>query len=282
MLTLKASGAIGLLIFATASGALAQDVSVTPDVREAGKLTIASSLAYAPFEFTDEKGAPAGLNIELAHEVAKALGVELDIVPIPFAATIPAIAAKRVKVGWATFSVLPERIAQVDFVAFMQTGVVVSTLPENKEKFAKKTDLCGKTIAVGNGSSSDFSADKLSQECTDAGLPALNKMIFPEQKDAIQAVITGRAEARLDDDTAAGYYEVTTNGRLVVAGDSFYPAPLAIAVPKGDAATAEMIASAFSKIMADGSYQAILHKYGMDNAKLPEPVIYTDASQIPQ
>lgn len=282
MLRFKTRCAVGAFVMASAIGAYAQEVSVTPAVQEAGKLAIASSLAYAPFEFTDEKGAPAGLNIELAHAVAEALGVELDIVTIPFAATIPAIVSGRVKVGWATFSVLPERIVQVDFVAFMQTGVVVSTLPENKDNFANKTDLCGKTIAVGNGSSSDVSADKLSEECTAAGLPALNKVIFPEQKDAIQAVITGRAEARLDDDTAAGYYEVTTNGQLVVAGESFYPAPLAIAVPKGDAETAKMIASAFRKIIADGSYQAILDSYGMVNAALTEPVIYTDSSQIPQ
>ncbi|MCO5164585.1 MAG: transporter substrate-binding domain-containing protein [Mesorhizobium sp.] len=82
------------------STAFSQDVIVTPDVKEAGKLTIASSLAYAPFEFVDAGGAPAGLNIELADAVSKALGVKLDIVTIPFPATIPAIVSGRVKVGW--------------------------------------------------------------------------------------------------------------------------------------------------------------------------------------
>ncbi|WP_245384600.1 hypothetical protein [Rhizobium leguminosarum] len=39
-------------------------------------------------------------------------------------------------------------------------------------------------------------------------------------KDTIQAVLTGRADARFDDSTAAGYYEQTSNGKLVVAPES--------------------------------------------------------------
>ena len=271
-----------VLAAACVSHALADEIPIIPEVKDSGKLTIASSLGYAPFEYVDEQGKPVGLDIELASAVADLLHAKLDIVTIPFASQIPGLAAGRIKVAWATFSVTEERIKQVDFVTFLQAGTVIATLPENKGKFASQNGICGKAVAVQTGTSADFAADKLSAICEAANLPAIKKSIYPDQKDTIQAVLSGRAEARLDDSTSAGYYEVTSNGKLVVVGESYYPTPLGVAVAKGDKATAAMLEAALQKLISDGTYEAILKKYNMTNSALPKPVVYTDASQIKQ
>ncbi len=62
----------------------------------------------------DPQGQPAGMNIEMAQAVAKKLGTKLDIVTIPFKAQIPALVSERADIGWAGYTILPERLKQVE------------------------------------------------------------------------------------------------------------------------------------------------------------------------
>lgn len=268
------------VLSASATLAGAGGLPVTPDISSSGEFKIASSLGYAPFEFVDADGSPAGLNIELAQAMAKLLGAKLQIENVPFANQIPGLAAGRFKVGWATFSVTEERLKQVDFVSFMQAGTVAVTRPENAARFADRAALCGASIAVPTGTAADFAADKLSADCEANGRPVLQKAIYPEQKDVIQAVLSNRAEAYLDDSTSAGYYQTTTGGKLVVAGDAFYPTPLGVAVAKGDTATAAMMKAGFEALIADGTYGATLSKYNMATSGQSQIVIYTSPDQL--
>lgn len=269
--------------FALALGlqaASADEIPIAPFVKESGKFTIADTLAYAPFDYLDESGKPAGLSIELAQAAAKLMGAELDIKPTPFASFIPALTAGRVKIAWAAASVTQERLKQVDFVAWLQTGTVASTLPENKAAFASRMALCGKSVAIQTGTAADFAADQVGEECKKQGLPPIQKAIYPSQQDTVQSVITGRNIAYLDDATAAGYYSKVSNGRLVLAGEPFAITPIGHIISKGDKATAEMLKAVVQKMMDDGTYKSVLEKYGMQSAAIDHPVIYTDVSQL--
>ncbi|KAB2684188.1 ABC transporter substrate-binding protein [Brucella tritici] len=280
--SLLSCSAIFTLMASATVTSFAAEIPITDAVKSSGKLTIANSLSYAPFEFTDASGNPAGLSIELAQAAADLMGVKLEVVTIPFASQIPALSTGRAMAAWTTFTVLPERLKQVDFVSFMETGSMAAVKPEDKDKFKKKLDLCGHAVAVQTGSSGDVAADKISAECEAASLSKLNKMIFPEQKDSTSAVLSGRAEAWLDDSTAVGYFEKTSKGQLVVTGESYYPSPLAIAVQKGDKATVAMVDALFKEMIANGTYKKLLDNYNMGKSSLENPVIYTDVSQLNQ
>ena len=68
MKKILSTGLATLALAATA--AMAQDVPKSPEVAETGKLTIANTLEYAPFEFIDEAGAqvfPTGGTRVLAY-----------------------------------------------------------------------------------------------------------------------------------------------------------------------------------------------------------------------
>ncbi|KIC15697.1 ABC transporter substrate-binding protein [Leisingera sp. ANG-DT] len=280
MLKTLTKSAAAVALASTASVTFADGIPVTDDVADSGKLTIASGLSYAPFNMVDENGNPAGLDIETAQAAADILGVELDILVIPFSNQIPSLAADRIKVAWATFTVTEERLGQVDFVAFMQTGSVVVTTPDLAASFEGDMAYCGRNIGVQTGSAGDFQADQLSESCVEAGKEAIEKSIYPEQKDVIQALLSGRVEARLDDATSAGYYQKTSGGKQVVVGAPMLPAPLGVAIRKGDTATADMLLATFNEMMANGSYQSVLEGYSMTAASLDKPILYTDASQL--
>ena len=101
---------IGLLT-ATSATAFAQDIPLAPAVKDSGTLTIANSLSYPPFEYTDENGKASGLDIDLAQAVADLLKVKLQIENVPFGNQIPGLASARFQVAWASFSVTKERLA---------------------------------------------------------------------------------------------------------------------------------------------------------------------------
>lgn len=255
-------------------------IPISPQVKQTGKLAVANGLAYAPMEYVDAKGKPAGMNIELAQAVAKVLGAKLKIVKIPFSSSIPALVSGRVDIGWAGYTILPSRLKEVDFVRFLKAGTVIAVLPQNKAEFSKKNSLCGKRVAVVTGNAAVGVAKQLTKKCEAAGLPKLKEEIFPDLQNTIQAVLTGRADARLDDATSAGYFQAKTNGKNVVVGKPFDPAPLGVAVRKGDSATEKMLVAAFDTIIKNGTYAEILKRYGMQSAAVSSAKIFTKLSQL--
>ena len=249
----------------------AAEVAKSTEVKQSGTLAVANTLDYAPFEYLDADGKQTGIIIELAGEVAKLVDAKLDVQRTPFPSMIPGLAAGRFKIAWETFSATPERLKQVDFVMFLKAGLAVSTSPDKKASFSGDTPLCGKRIGVSAGSASDFLVDKLSKECTDKGQAAIEKSVFNSSTDIVQAVLSDRVDARMDDATASSYFEVTSKGQLVVLPTLYDVAPLGMAIAKDDKETADMMVAALAELFKNGTYKAILEKYGMGAYTIKEP-----------
>ncbi|WP_027056168.1 ABC transporter substrate-binding protein [Mesorhizobium erdmanii] len=249
----------------------AAEVAKSTDVKQSGTLAVANTLDYAPFEYLDADGKQTGIIIELAGEVAKLVDAKLDVQRTPFPSMIPGLAAGRFKIAWETFSATPERLKQVDFVMFLKAGLAVSTSPDKKASFSGDTPLCGKRIGVSAGSASDFLVDKLTKECTDKGQKPIEKSVFNSSTDIVQAVLSDRVDARMDDATASSYFEVTSKGQLVVLPTLYDVAPLGMAIAKDDKETADMMVAALAELFKNGTYKAILDKYGMGAYAIKEP-----------
>tara|TARA_E500000305_G_scaffold111236_1_gene122163 strand:- start:36317 stop:37204 length:888 start_codon:yes stop_codon:yes gene_type:complete len=267
--TLTAAAFVALALAATPS--FSQTVTPSDSVRESGLLSVANTLDFAPFEYLDETGEQTGIIIELAEEVADLVGAELDIQRTPFPSMIPGLAAGRFDIAWETFSATPDRLKQVEFVMFLKAGVAASTLPSLVDTFSGDHPLCGKRVGVSAGSASDFLVDELNVTCADNDLEPIDKSVFNSSTDIVQAVMSDRVDARMDDATASSYFEVTSKGQLVVLPTLYNVAPLGLAVSKGDSATAEMMVSALETLFENGTYQGILESYGMGAYAIDAP-----------
>ncbi|MDX8452345.1 ABC transporter substrate-binding protein [Mesorhizobium sp. VK9D] len=264
---------LALGAFATAWSGLsnAAEIPKSAEVQQSGTLAVANTLDFAPFEYLDADGKQTGIIIELAGAVAKLAGAKLDVQRTPFPSMIPGLAAGRFKIAWETFSATPERLKQVDFVMFLKAGLAVSTSPDKKASFSGDTPLCGKRIGVSAGSASDFLVDKLSKECAGKGQAAIEKSVFNSSTDIVQAVLSDRVDARMDDATASSYFEVTSKGQLVVLPTLYDVAPLGLAIAKDDKGTADMMVAALAELFKNGTYKTILDKYGMGAYAIKEP-----------
>ncbi|TPL94592.1 ABC transporter substrate-binding protein [Mesorhizobium sp. B2-3-10] len=264
---------LALALSTTVGGGVskAADVPKSAEVKESGTLAVANTLDFAPFEYLDADGKQTGIIVELAGEVAKLVDAKLDIQRTPFPSMIPGLAAGRFKIAWETFSATPERLKQVDFIMFLKAGLAVSTSPDKKASFSGDMPLCGKRIGVSAGSASDFLVDKLGKECTDKDQKAIEKSVFNSSTDIVQAVLSDRVDARMDDATASSYFEVTSKGQLVVLPTLYEVAPLGMAIAKDDKQTADMMVAALAELFKNGTYKAILEKYGMGAYAIKEP-----------
>ena len=266
----------GLLV----TGAEAQPISRSPEVDATGKLTIANTIDYAPFEYVDADGKPAGIIIELAAAVADLVDAELDIQRTPFPAMVPGLAAGRFKIAWETFAATPERLTQVDFVMFLKAGVAASTRPDLVANLSGDLPFCGRRVGVSAGSASDFLVDRLNQDCAAAGQAGIEKSVFNTAQDIVQAVLSDRIDARIDDATASSYFEATSRGQLVVLPRLYDVVPLGLAIAKDDPATAQMMVSALAILFENGTYHAVLDKYGMGIHAISEPYLVDSVDDL--
>ncbi len=84
-------------------------------IKKRGKLIVGTSADWPPYEYVTPDGKFAGIDIELAKKIAEALGVDLEIKDMKFAALFEAVQRGDVDIVIADVAMKPERLQAVDF-----------------------------------------------------------------------------------------------------------------------------------------------------------------------
>ncbi len=122
-------------------------------VLDKGTLVLGLDESFPPMGYRDSKtGEIVGFDIDLAKEVAKRLGVKLDLQPIDWNAKELELDGKKIDLIWNGMSVTEERTANMflskPYLANSQCIIVPEDSP-----IKTKADLAGKKIALQEGSS---------------------------------------------------------------------------------------------------------------------------------
>jgi polar amino acid transport system substrate-binding protein len=113
---------IGVFILGFVASGLAQEASLLDEIQKRGVLRVGCMLDFPPLGWRNEKGEPMGYNVRLAEDMAKALGVKLEVIETVSANRIPALVAKRIDVSSAGLTITTERAKAVSF----------STIPDRR------------------------------------------------------------------------------------------------------------------------------------------------------
>lgn len=111
-------------------------------VKESGKLVIGTSADYPPYEFhtiIDGKDTIVGFDIMIAEEIAKELGVELEIKDMKFDGLLPALQGGNVDMVVAGMSPNEERKKAINFTDIYYNGEISIII--NKKDLDKYTTL---------------------------------------------------------------------------------------------------------------------------------------------
>jgi polar amino acid transport system substrate-binding protein len=255
---------------ATVDSALA--AKVPADIKAGGKLSIGTDSSYAPSEFLDADGKTViGFDVDLFNAVAAKLGLTTQWQSATFDSIIPGVKSGKYNVGVSSFTVNPDRLKEATMVSYFSAGT----------QWAAKTgttidpeNACGKKIAVQTATVQVDDITAKSKKCTEAGKPKITIDQYQAQSDATNAVVTGKDDAMLADSPVCAYAVKQTNGQLALVGDIYDSAPYGYVLPKTQAADmGAAIQGALKALIADGTYKAILAKWGVDAGAVTDPTV---------
>ena len=252
-----ASAAIfGLIASATPANAAAK---LPANIAKAGVINVAVDATYSPNEFVDKAGKPIGWEIELFNAVAKKLGVKANYVIAGFDTIIAGVKGGKYDVGVSSFTDNKEREASVDFVNYFTAGTQWASL---KGKLVDPNNACGKIVSAMTGSVQADDITAKSAACVKAGKKAIALLKFDSGEQATAAVVLGRADATAADSPVLAYAVLKTGGKLALDGAIYGGAPYGFPIAK-KSALAPALQSALAAIKADGTYDSILKKWGV-------------------
>ena len=233
-----------------------------------GVLTIGSDIAYAPIEYLDDDQNPVGLDVDLMTAMAAVLGVRLEFQQVAdFGAIVEDLKTGRYDIVVSAIRITPAREAEIDFIPYfgpVATGILVPA--GNPKGITTPEDLCGLKVAAQVGT---FQVDQVNGSADVEGLNEnlcagnpITLTTFPDNPTAVQELTLRRVDAELADDPVAAYSAAQSEGALEVAISRFPdPAPYGIGVRKDSPELKAVLQEALDRIMADGTYLALLQKW---------------------
>lgn len=238
---------------------------VPADIASSGELSYALDASYPPDEFLAPGSSTiVGMDADLGTAIAQTLGLKAKMQNVTFDAIIPGLAAKKYDVGLSSFTDTKEREQTVDFVNYFNAGEAFYVKAGSKASFTDASSLCGHKVSVEAGTVEEDESKAASEDCTKAGKPAVTVLSFSDQNGANLAVSSGRADVGYADSPVVGYIVAQSNGAFVQSGKVFNEAPYGIAVAKGSE-LAKAIQSALKVLIANGTYDAIMKKWGTED-----------------
>jgi polar amino acid transport system substrate-binding protein len=259
---------------ASPSGPVSEIAAQVPDsVKADGTLTVAADATYAPNEFIGTDGhTVVGLDADLAQALGQVLGLKVNVVNATFATIIPGLASGKYDLGISSFTDTKEREKTVDFVTYFVAGTSFYVKSDGGPDVRSLADLCGRTVAVEQGTTQQADAQAQAEKCKPAGKPGMTVQAFNDQNAVNLALSSGRAQVAMADSPVAGYQVRQSNGTFKVTGSPYGTAPYGIAIPKNNG-MADPILAAVTHLMTDGTYTKILGKWGVEGGAIPNAAI---------
>jgi len=225
----------------------------------AGKLTVATSPDFAPYEFyaVADDGTPslAGFDMSLAQYIADYLGLELDVIPMDFDGTIMEVQNKNVDMGMAGYSPAPERAEAMEFSSVYYTGgQSFVTTKANADKFKSLEDTNNKAYQIGAqiGSIQVGLAQEFSPN---ADIISLSKVT-----DIIAELLSGKIDGAYIETVVAQSYQTNYPDLAIVLDVPYDAEGSVVGVAKGNLALLEGVNRAIAAALADGSMAAFVAK----------------------
>jgi polar amino acid transport system substrate-binding protein len=202
----------------------------------------------------------AGQDVDFADAVAKTLGIELKHESASFEAILPALDSGKYDFGASNFGVTDERRKTIDFVTYINDGQGFATRKDSKLKAVTDLkQLCGLNVATGAGTTFEATLEENKKVCTDAGKTAYKVQTYSEQGAIWSSLQQGRSDIVMS--TINGLRYAVAHQEGVKFLNEYHRLDVGFAFKKGTK-LAPAFQAAVNKLIADGTYQKILKKWG--------------------
>ena len=219
------------------------------DVQKAGKLMIATSPDFPPFESL-EGDTVVGIEPDIMKLICDKLGVEAEFVQMDFDSVLIGIQAAKYDCAMSGITVTPDREKNMLFTDPYYNAAQVIVVAEGSP-ITGKADLAGKVASVQTGTTAESG-------CQDEGIEV---QAFAANADAKAALTTGKVDAWVVDNLTASQMVEAGDG-LVILEEKLTEEPYAFAFAMGSEDLVAAINEALNELMADGTVEGIFESYG--------------------
>lgn len=151
------------------------------------KIRVTAEVTAPPFGFLDKNNQPDGSEVETARQLAKDLGVELELVQVTGPQRIPALLAGRADVAISSLSMTVDR-AKVVMFAPPHGALSIVIAGAKKTNIKNAADMAGKKIGLTRATLEEASVPPIA--------PAGAQLVyFDDMAATLQAMVSGQVDA---------------------------------------------------------------------------------------
>ena len=239
--------------------ALAGCGSNSAQKEESKKIVVGLDYSFPPMGFKDEKNEIVGFDIDLAKEVAKRLGREVEFKAIDWNSKEAELKSGRVDILWNGLDITDKRKENMLFSEpYMDNRQIVFVAKNGKVAVAGEADLAGKTIGTQSGGTTEEYFENKPE------LKASMKEVkyYPDYINAFMDLENGRLDAVVGDEIIGRYY-ISKHPDEIQAIDTVIGtvSQFGIAFRKDDQKLRDEVQKVFDEMKADGTVAKISEKW---------------------
>ena len=218
--------------------------------RATDTLVVGMELSYPPFEMTDKNGQPAGVSVDLAHDLGLFLGKKVRIENCSFDGLIPSLKTGRIDLILSSMTATPERSLSVDFSEpYLKTGLCLLVSAKSDLSSIQTADQPGRVIVVKKGTTGQiYAAEHLKQA---------KILVLDKESACVLEVTQGKADAFIYDQMSVftnwQHNQSLTRAVLV----PFRQESWAIAVRKGNSGLLEQVNAFLADYRGKGGFEKL-------------------------
>jgi len=240
---------------ANAPAAPAADDSLAK-IKAKGRLVVGVNADFAPFEFhamIDGKDTVVGFDMDLAKEVAKDMGVQLELKELSFDALLTTLQSGQIDVIISGMSATEERRKTVDFSDVYYKGIqTLLTTKGNLSKFNSFSDLKDKKIGLQLSSLQDKLMTSLIPDGKYTKIESMNTLFLSLKSNQIEGIVTTKIVCQM---AIAANPEFVIAEKVVIDDSSLKSPGVAIALRKGSPSLQKQLNITVKRLNDSGQMQ---------------------------
>lgn len=156
------------------------------------QLIVGMELSYPPFETTDPHGQPSGVSVDLARDLGKFLGREVQIQNISFDGLIPSLQTRKIDLIISSMTATAERSRTIAFSEpYLRTGLCLLVGKNSTIQRMAEADQPGRVLAVKQGTTGHvYATDKVKRA---------RVLVLDSEAACVLEVAQGKADAFIYD-----------------------------------------------------------------------------------
>lgn len=221
---------------------------------------------YEPYNYQDENGKPAGIDVEIAVEACRRMGYAPVFKKIPWEQKNDYLESGKVDCLWGCFT-MTGRENDYDWAGpYLHSSQVIVVAKDSDIRTLQ--DLAGKRISV----QATSKPEEVLLYGDDPRIPEVQTVYSMSTMEELYASLRKEyTDAIAGHKSALNTFVQSDPGAYRMLDQSLYISELGVAFQKGtDTRLAEKLTDTLQEMQTDGTMQKILHKYGLESDMIME------------